>query len=77
MTTSITGNGIRIYQALVLKQALQAYDRFGVKVNTAYTPKAMLATAGHITGQTFKRGQYEQAIAALAQWIETQRSTNQ
>jgi hypothetical protein len=29
----------------------------------------MLAAAGEITGQTFKRGQYAQAIAALEAWI--------
>lgn len=57
------------YQALVLKHALRLYARTGIKVNTAYTPKNMLLTAGRITGQTFKRGQYLQAADALDMFL--------
>lgn len=64
----------RIYQALVLKHALRLYAKTGIKVNTAYTPKNMLLTAGRITGQSFKRGQYVQAADALEAWAFEERN---
>jgi hypothetical protein len=36
-----------------------------MKVNRAYTPSNMLATASHLTGQKFKRGEYIKAAEAL------------
>jgi hypothetical protein len=60
------------YQAKVLASALRLYARTGMKANSAYTPSAMLATAGRITGQVFKRGQHLVAADALANWVRTQ-----
>ena len=59
----------RGYQALALKHALRLYDRTGMKPNAAYTPKAMLATAAKITGQSFKARDFKGAIAALEAWL--------
>lgn len=63
----------QVFQARVLASALRLYDKTGIKPNSAYTPGAMLATAGRLTGQTFKRGQYIQAAEALDQLLGTQK----
>jgi hypothetical protein len=60
----------RIYQALAVKSALLLYARTGLKANTAYTPKNMLATAGKITGKQFLKGDYKGAADALDEWIK-------
>lgn len=49
------------YRALAVMHALRFYARTGMKVNTAYTPKNMIAAASQITGKKYKRSQLEQA----------------
>ena len=62
----------RVYQALAIKHALTVYANTGIKVNRAYTPSAMLAAASQITGQTYGRRAYSDAIASLNAWIAAQ-----
>lgn len=50
-TSVITGTRIRLYQAKVLLKAMELYLDKGIKINTAYTPKAMKATAESIIGR--------------------------
>jgi hypothetical protein len=66
----ITGPGIKLYQAIVLRKGIELYAKTGLRPNTAWTPKNMLNAASAITGKTYKRGQYAQAIADLTTWIE-------
>lgn len=56
---------VSVYAMTALASALKLYARTGLKVNRAYTPKAMLEAASRYTGQTFKRGQYMEASDAL------------
>lgn len=60
----------RVYQALAIRKGLESYVKHRIRLNTAWTPAAMLRTAGAITGKTYGRGQYEAAIADLTTWIE-------
>ena len=60
-----TPKAIQAYQAITLKHAIKLYARTGMKVNSAYTPKAMLAKASELTGQVLKRGQYDLAVIYL------------
>ena len=69
--------GVATYQAVVLKTALRFYAKTGMKVNRAYTPTRMLSLAGEITGQKFKRGQYEPAAVALEEWLEVNGTTGE
>lgn len=62
-------NNTPIFQALAIKHALAFYAKHKMQVNRAYTPTAMLRMANMITGQTFKRGQYQQASEAVADAI--------
>jgi hypothetical protein len=56
---------VSVFQCKVIARALRFYHDTGMKVNRAYTPSNMLATASHLTGQKFKRGEYIKAAEAL------------
>lgn len=56
------------YQAVVIAKALELYSVHRLKVNKAYTPKAMMAMAGKITGKTFMPRDYVGAAKALRAW---------
>lgn len=59
-----------MYQALVVRKALQLYAKTGIKANSAYTPSAMMRTAERITGRRFKSRDYLGATAALEVWLK-------
>jgi hypothetical protein len=67
-------HGINVYQATALASALKLYAQTGMKPNRAYTPKAMLAKASELTGQTFKRGEYLAAAGALLEYAARERA---
>jgi len=58
------------YQAVVVKAALRLYAKTGMKANSAYTPKNMMAVATKITGKKFKARDYLGAADALEAWIQ-------
>lgn len=62
----------QIYQALAISSALKVYARTGIKVNRAYTPKAMMRTAEKILERKFAPRDYLGAAAALSQWAQEQ-----
>ena len=59
-----------IYQAIAVKHGLLLYVRSGIKPNTHWTPAAMLRTAGQITKQKYKRGEYLRAANDLQYWVD-------
>lgn len=61
------------FRAVVIASALELYAKTGMKANTAYTPKNMLATAGQITGVAYKRGAYMQAAQDLRAWANARK----
>jgi hypothetical protein len=71
MTTFSTPQAIQVYRAIVIKHALLLYARTGMKVNSEYTPKNMIAAAQEITGKKFKARQYTEAAAALEEFIKS------
>jgi hypothetical protein len=56
---------VNVYRMTVIASALRLYAKTGMKVNAAYTPKAMMATAAALTGQKFKARDYLGAADAL------------
>ena len=62
--------GPRLWQALAIKHALRLYAATGIKANRSYTPSNMLKAASKITGNAYKRGQYQEAVADLAAWVD-------
>lgn len=54
-------------QAIVLKGHLKLHAK-GLRAR-GVTPTRLLKLAGNITGKTYKRGQYEQAVADLEAFI--------
>ena len=70
MSMTFSGQaGVATFRAVAIKGALRLYMNTGMQANRAYTPKNMLAAATEITGKPFKRGQYQEAIAALDAWL--------
>ena len=65
----MSGPSPRTYQALAIKVGLETWARHKIKVNTHYTPKAMMAKASEITGKRFKAQDYLGAAKALASWV--------
>lgn len=61
---------VEVFRAKTIASALRLYAKTGIKANRMYTPTNMLAAATQITGQKFKRGQFEQAAQALTDWAE-------
>lgn len=69
-------DAVRLFQATVIKNALDLYDRTGMLANRAYTPANMLLTASRITGKAYKRGRKGRAaaIADLTVWCNAMAS---
>lgn len=67
-------DAVSLYRATALKSGLRLYAKTGMKPNSAWTPTAMLAAAGGITGKRYKRGQYAAAAADLQIWIDAMRA---
>lgn len=59
-----------IYQMTAIKVALRTWAKHKLKVNRAYTPKAMLATAARLTGKKYKMGEYLRAADDLEKAAE-------
>lgn len=71
MTASVfTGPTVNAYVALTVARALDLYAKTGMKVNRAYTPKNMMATATKLTGQKFKARDYAGASKALRDYAQ-------
>lgn len=67
---------INAFRAIVLANAMEFYLSTGMKVNTAYTPKNMLATTEQITGRKYGRWTRSNALDAIADlraWVEQAR----
>ena len=64
-----TPDGISRYQALCVLQGLKAC-KIGMRLNTAYTPKNLMAMVKKITGKQFKLRQYDLAIAAMKEHLD-------
>lgn len=72
-TTFAGPDAVALYTATVIRSACRMM-KTGMRPNRAYTPTAVLAKAGSITGKTYKRGQYDQAIADLDVWIDAMKA---
>lgn len=55
----------RLAQMVAIKVGLRAYARHKIKVNRAYTPKAMMMMAEKLTGKKFNARDYLEAAAEL------------
>lgn len=58
----------RLFQAKVIRQGLKAC-KIGMRLTRNATPSHLFKMTGEFTGKTYKRGQYDQAIADLDLWI--------
>ena len=67
-------DAVELFRTVALRRAIILYAKCGMKVNRMWTPAAMLATAGSITGKGYKRGQFDLAIADLSAVIDAMRA---
>jgi hypothetical protein len=58
------------YKAKVLISGLGLIKK-GIWINRHATPKQLLIMAGKYSGKTYKRGQYDEAIADVSLWAST------
>ena len=67
-------DGVAMYQAIALKQAMKL-SVLGIQPGRGWTRKAMLTLATKFTGKEYKRGikGFEQAQADVSAWIEQPR----
>lgn len=65
------------FQAIVLANALEFYNRHGTPVNRAFTPQAMMRTASRLTGRSFRSRDYAGAATALRELAEQPREAAQ
>jgi hypothetical protein len=65
--TTFVGSDVDIFALIVVSSALKTYATSGLRMNRAYTPKAMLEAAERYTGKTFKgKEKYKEASVALS-----------
>lgn len=72
-TIVLTGREVDWFRAKAIAIGLETWAKHKIKVNRAYTPRAMMATAEKITGRTFKSTDYLGAASALRAMIEAER----
>lgn len=60
---------VDMFRAIAIKVALSSYVQFKMRMNKQLTPTAMLTIASEYTGKTYKRGQHEQALKDMVEWI--------
>ena len=58
----------RLLHAKTVYHALKAC-KVGMRLTRTATPTRTFESAGKITGKTYKRGQYDQAMTDVRQWI--------
>ena len=64
-----TPDEIQYFQACVLKSGLKLL-RNGIKPNANWTLTNTVATIGGITGRSYKRSEWEQALTDISAWIK-------
>lgn len=67
-------DAVALYAATVLASALRLYAKTGMRANRAYSPTVMLQAATRLTGQKYRRGQYNKAAEDVQVWCNTMRA---
>jgi hypothetical protein len=73
-TTFVGPDATKLFAAATLRTAIGFYIKTKMQVNRAYTPTAMRAAAGRITGKSYKRSELAKAEADLSIWIEAMKA---
>jgi hypothetical protein len=70
VTSYVGQDATRLLHAKTVFHALRAC-KIGMRITRTATPTRTFALASKITGKTYRRGQYDQAMADVRQWIVT------
>lgn len=72
---TFSGKGaVDVFAMAAIATALRMYAKTGIKANSAYTPRNMMAAATHYTGQTFKARDYVGAADALTARVQAEKA---
>jgi len=72
--TVFVGSDQDILKALTLASGLRIYAATKMLPNRGWTANKMLSAAARLTGQPYKRGQYEKAAADLTAYADKLKS---
>ena len=67
-------DAVTLFAVTTLRTMIRSHQKTGMVLARGATITKMLAAAGNYTGQTYKRGEHDRAIADLTVWIETMAS---
>jgi hypothetical protein len=70
----VGADAVDLYRVMTLRSSIDLHRKCGLIPTRGVTITKMFKLAGQYTGQTYKRGQHERAIADLTVWIETMKS---
>jgi len=65
---------VDVFAMAAIASALRLYAETGLKVNSAYTPRNMIAAATRYTGIQFKARDYLGAAAALRERVQSEKA---
>lgn len=65
---------VNVFACAAVASALRFYARTGMRINSAYTPKRMIAFAEEHLGRKFKARDYEGAAAALSERVQSEKA---
>ncbi len=71
---TLVGDATELYRALQLRSGIKLHKSCGMMLTRGLTITKLFGMAGHYTGQKYKRGEHDRAIADLTVWIETMKS---
>lgn len=67
-------DAVQLYRAVVLRQSIKMHQQTGMIPTRGMTITRLMTIATEYTGQRYKRGEHERALADLTVWIETMKS---
>lgn len=67
-------DGVKLYNALALKHAMNLYSKTGIKPTRGWTVTKALAMVTHYTGKPYKKTQLKPALADLTAWCEAMKA---
>lgn len=70
----VGSDATQLYRAVVLKSSISLHQKCGMIPTRGMTITKLFQIASEFTGQRYKRGEHERAIADLTVWIETMKS---
>lgn len=73
--TMLTGDAIPVFRVITIRSAIKMHRDCGMIPTRGMTITRLFGLAKDITGNTYKRGQHDAAIADLTTWIDAAKAS--